>query len=273
MNFLEPLLDLVKDFTVKRAFSFIFLLVLLLGTAWGLELYTGYWHLNRLEKATVLIERISTLDKAGYQDPSLQETRDVVVRDLKQTISPDPSIAVRPSIKPREWLYRNGVKFVCGGLPWFLISLSTLRAVLTKKKDAWYAFFAIQIFTIFFGFVAIAVPDFSVWWIDYVAVPWGIFLFVVVIPTSIAAVAALGKVRENSQRVAITNNLRQIASAAAQFSLDKGTAAKDLSELIAHQYLKGITPIAGESYDALDLHQNQVLTVRTKDGRIFSFPS
>lgn len=73
-------------------------------------------------------------------------------------------------------------------------------------------------------------------------------------PVTIGLVAAMAipafqKVRTTSQEKTITNNLRQLASAADQYFLENGVTSVKTSELIGPDaYLRYLRPVAGETY-------------------------
>jgi len=76
-------------------------------------------------------------------------------------------------------------------------------------------------------------------------------MIVVVIIGLLAAMAipAFQKVRETSQEKAITNNLRQLASAADQYFLEHGVTTITSAELVGtDSYVKSIDAVAGENY-------------------------
>lgn len=77
-------------------------------------------------------------------------------------------------------------------------------------------------------------------------------MIVVVIIGLLAAMAipAFQKVRSTSQEKAITNNLRQISSAAQQYFLETGnTSATVYSDLVGENlYIGTIDKVAGEAY-------------------------
>ena len=76
-------------------------------------------------------------------------------------------------------------------------------------------------------------------------------MIVVVIIGLLAAMAipAFKKVRDNSQTKAITNNLRQLASAADQYFLENGATSVSTSELVGtDKYIKSVDQVAGETY-------------------------
>ena len=78
-------------------------------------------------------------------------------------------------------------------------------------------------------------------------------MIVVVIIGLLAAMAipAFQKVRETSQTKAITNNLRQLASAADQYFLENGVTSVLSADLVGTEegkYVKKFNPVAGETY-------------------------
>lgn len=96
-------------------------------------------------------------------------------------------------------------------------------------------------------------------------------MIVVVIIGLLAAMAipAFQKVRENSRRSAIENNVRMIASAADQYFMETGLTTVALSALVGpNNYIKKpIKVVAGETYDT-DIAQGATYTYTTTDGRV-----
>jgi len=85
-------------------------------------------------------------------------------------------------------------------------------------------------------------------------------MIVVVIIGLLAAMAipAFNKVRLQSRVKAVTNNLRQVASAAQQYMLDKGVTVVTASQLIGtatDDYLRTISPIGQENYATITVDQ------------------
>ncbi|MEO0797019.1 MAG: type II secretion system protein [Verrucomicrobiota bacterium] len=78
-------------------------------------------------------------------------------------------------------------------------------------------------------------------------------MIVVVIIGLLAAMAipAFQKVREQSREKAITNNLRQIASAGQQYILEEGSEDATYARLLAGNYFNDIQVVAGEVYTTL----------------------
>lgn len=78
-------------------------------------------------------------------------------------------------------------------------------------------------------------------------------MIVVVIIGLLAAMAipAFQKVRTTAQTKAITNNLRQLASAADQYFLENGVSTVTSAELVGtDKYVKAVDAVAGETYEA-----------------------
>jgi len=104
-------------------------------------------------------------------------------------------------------------------------------------------------------------------------------MIVVVIIGLLAAMAipAFNKVRTTSQTKAITNNLRQIASAADQYFIENGVATLTETDIIGtNLYVKPLTSVAGEDYSllfnpALPMSFTQ-LTINTGNGLTVKYP-
>jgi prepilin-type N-terminal cleavage/methylation domain-containing protein len=85
-------------------------------------------------------------------------------------------------------------------------------------------------------------------------------MIVVVIIGLLAAMAipAFSKVRAASRTSAVTNNLRQLFSAAQQYMLDKSSVSCSESDLVGSTtdyQLHVLTPVAGENYTTLTVGQ------------------
>jgi len=93
-------------------------------------------------------------------------------------------------------------------------------------------------------------------------------MIVVVIIGLLAAMAvpAFQKVRATSQEKAVTNNLRQLASAADQYFIENGVTTVATTALVgADAYVKALDPVAGETYPA-NVVEGTPLTVTTTSG-------
>jgi type IV pilus assembly protein PilA len=76
-------------------------------------------------------------------------------------------------------------------------------------------------------------------------------MIVVVIIGLLAAMAipAFQKVRSTSQEKAVTNNLRQISSAAQQYFLEQGATSVNLTDIVGtDKYINSIDSVATEAY-------------------------
>ena len=85
-------------------------------------------------------------------------------------------------------------------------------------------------------------------------------MIVVVIIGLLAAMAipTFGVVRQQSRMKAVTNNLRQIATAAAQYMLNNGQTQAAYTDLIGtstDNYIHGVAPVAGEDYTGITVLQ------------------
>jgi len=89
--------------------------------------------------------------------------------------------------------------------------------------------------------------------------------------TAAMAIPAFQKVRTNSQEKAVTNNLRQLASAADQYMLEYGVTEvtyEDLGEYFADGAL---SPVCGEDYSGMVISQDMgELGITLPDGRYIS---
>jgi len=101
-------------------------------------------------------------------------------------------------------------------------------------------------------------------------------MIVVVIIGLLAAMAipAFQKVRANSQDKAVTNNLRQLSSAADQYFLEFGVTTVSSSELVgtnSTQYIKVISTVARETYETNITQGSPVTALGVAGARTISY--
>jgi type IV pilus assembly protein PilA len=102
-------------------------------------------------------------------------------------------------------------------------------------------------------------------------------MIVVVIIGLLAAMAipAFSKVRASARGKAITNNLRQIASAAQQYMLEQGVSSVSESLLegtATNNYIRPIALVSGETYSGLSLTSTVTqLSTSESDGTTVTF--
>ncbi len=94
-------------------------------------------------------------------------------------------------------------------------------------------------------------------------------MIVVVIIGLLAAMAipAFNKVRQQSREKAITNNLRQLVSAAQQYMLENGVTSVSYSSLVGSgKHINSITAAAGEDYTGLSFNETDTqITISTNN--------
>ncbi len=79
------------------------------------------------------------------------------------------------------------------------------------------------------------------------------------------AIPAFQKVRSTSQEKTVTNNLRQIASAADQYFLENGVTEVSIDKLVG-EYIRELNPVAGESYEGMIIRMGEDISVTLGDG-------
>ena len=146
---------LVIDFSWRRTFIAILLVVVVTCAIVGAEWYTGYFQLGRLERATVLLERLAALDqKVEIQSSqALKAMKDRLVSDLNVLVIPAAGGA--QAVPP----FANTRQFVAGALPWLLFSLLWLSD-LRKGDDSAPTIIGVAVFlAVAFGALAAVMPN------------------------------------------------------------------------------------------------------------------
>jgi hypothetical protein len=87
--------------------------------------------------------------------------------------------------------------------------------------------------------------------------------------------AAMAEIQQQSRVKAITNNLRQLSSAAEQYMLDKGVTGASYYDLVGNgtdDYIRSINPVMGEDYSGFYLTQEQTqVMIVAPDGTMVIF--
>lgn len=87
------------------------------------------------------------------------------------------------------------------------------------------------------------------------------------------AIPAFQKVQQTSQEKAVTNNLRQLASAAQQYMLETGESSVTTEQLLGEgKYIPTLPSVAGESYDGMIItSETTEISVTLPDGRTVTY--
>jgi type IV pilus assembly protein PilA len=89
------------------------------------------------------------------------------------------------------------------------------------------------------------------------------------------AIPAFQKVRATSQQKAVMNNLRQLAAAADQYFLETGKKVCGYRDLVGNgpnQYIRSLSPVAGEDYTKMLFRQGQAqISVLLPDGSTVTY--
>ncbi|MCM2274687.1 MAG: hypothetical protein NDI75_07860 [Candidatus Didemnitutus sp.] len=269
--FTDSVSNLIASFNFRRAVALVSILIILGSAAWTVDFYSDFSRLSRLERATALIERMHALDEKKLGD-DLVTVRKRIAAELSAVVAMPVEASQESRSNEtafRDWFARVWKKFASGALPWFLSSLLLLPAAFRKEKNAWAGFFGFQVATIFFGVVVATIPPIGTWIVDYLVLPWGLFVFIAVIPMSVAAATAYRKVRDSSLERAILNNLRQITAAADQYFLEHGASEVAVCDLVGpepHKYIKSLMSVDGERYEDLWVRQGEPVTVVRRNG-------
>lgn len=99
---------------------------------------------------------------------------------------------------------------------------------------------------------------------------------IMLVPTMFAVYPAIAftgfqKVRANSHEKAVTNNLRQIASAADQYFLEEGKNSVRIEDLVGpDKYIRALNPVAGESYEGMVIEAGTDISVTLGNGEVIS---
>jgi hypothetical protein len=193
----QTLEKLFLEFSWRRLILVIFVIALATGVFIGLEKYTAYFQLARLEKATRILERLHQLkaDANLANEEDLQNIHSKLVSDLNVAIS-DSRFSL--PIDYRLW------KFLTAALPWLLFSLIYFARMRKEKQGTTAGVVAAILFGIVFGGLGLLIPEVLWPWLNLVIYPLGHFSLIML------AFMAAGK---EEQRKQSKRKLRRLTSA------------------------------------------------------------
>lgn len=247
LGLLEQILKIAESgLTWKKAFAGILFIMFLVGGLFVFEALTGTWRLARLEKATVILHQLQEIEEDAPLSVELQLSYVSIVEQLNRLLVAEEAAAPPPAASPTKTSRPNQLaKFLSGGAIWFCGIIPFLFLALKKKSGAWPGMIAMIATGAFFGAINMLIPNLFEPWVNLVVIPGLMFFVIFAIPS----ISAFNKVRETSQRKAIMNHLRQLASAADQYFLETGETSVPTEKLIGPEaYVRALNPIAGEVY-------------------------
>lgn len=164
----------VIEFSARRVVAVVLLALLALSGFGAFEWYTSYFRLSRLERSVALLERLSALDLGGKlaQDEALLAIRSEITTRLKETVT-------RPGASSSVAIARSvALKFGAGVAPWLLFLLAYLPSVRSDPSN-WSGVGGALFVGIFFGLLALLIPDTWATWTGLILYSLGHFVLVV----------------------------------------------------------------------------------------------
>ncbi|OFV97203.1 MAG: hypothetical protein A3H94_01935 [Acidobacteria bacterium RIFCSPLOWO2_02_FULL_60_20] len=172
---LEPIVEffekLITDFSWKRLWFVLTILVALLLGFWVYESYTAQFRLARIEKEVALLERLSKLldGTDGLGNEPLKRTFDALTAELEGI--------VRGS-EAGDVLTSGMKKAIASALPWLILAILLLLSPGAFTKQV---FLGMAVMAIPFIYLGARLPDFEASWINYWAYPIGHITLIVVV--------------------------------------------------------------------------------------------
>jgi len=171
---LQTLEKLISEFSWRRLFFIIVVLLLFAITLYTFEWYSGYLRLSRIEKGTNLLDKLANLreNKIIQKDKELSSIYESIIRDLDGFIN-KPTIGT--TVPPLVW------QGLAGAAPYLLLSFFFLPGARRGDPGKKNALIGIIVFAFIFGGIGAILPAFQLSWINYIAYPIGIsviFLFI-----------------------------------------------------------------------------------------------
>ncbi len=143
-RFFDSFEKLIDEFSWRRLFFFIVLLLTLVSVFWGFENYTGYGRLSRIERVATLLNSMQELQSKHTieQDANLSAILNSLKRDLRDfSEKRDTSLTIGSG-----WL-----KALTGASPWLLFSLLYLPKIRAGDRSDLHGLIGALVVAGFFG--------------------------------------------------------------------------------------------------------------------------
>jgi len=170
----EALGQLISDFSWRRAGSALLVLVVILLGFVIYESYTAAFRLGRIERTARILSSLAELEESQglRQDESLSQVYTELTRRLEALAAGTTSGTGIPS---------HLARILAAFAPWFLVGLGFLWQRSRGDKSAGKALGGVVVMSVPFVIGGALLPQMPNGIINYLAYPWGSFLFFIVV--------------------------------------------------------------------------------------------
>ncbi|MCX5668891.1 MAG: hypothetical protein NTX89_02055 [Candidatus Omnitrophica bacterium] len=147
--------ELVLNFTLRRLFYTLILILIVLIVISAFEWYTASFQLNKLEKITKIISEIQSIK-------SNIKSNDAEIMN----ICSEMTTQLQREVKLKTFSLRYGsllIRFLIGLFPWILFSLIYIPSIKRKEQNAFSGMYATLFFGVIIGAIAIFSPIINFW--------------------------------------------------------------------------------------------------------------
>lgn len=168
-DFLEALAKLITEFSWKRFFGLLLLVIIVMLGLSLYERFTSSFRLNRLQKEAEILATLQEIEKKGpMADSKLNNTFSQISQELQEASTYRP-LTLKFAISATPFW-----KFIAGASIWLIFSVLTfIDALKTRKHDDWSVCGFTLVLAVIFGMVGVAIPDQRQVWINYILYPVG----------------------------------------------------------------------------------------------------
>jgi|ERR1051325_5506835 hypothetical protein len=199
-NLFTELLKFFSEFTWKKCFSILVMLLIGFALVSIYELYTSTFRFSRLQKAADLLSKIEEIDSRGTNaSQELLRARNALVTQAVEAIDTKP-ITLKFIPSTLQFSMDSGWKFLAGASFWWAIALTQIRGITDAKKRS--GIFGMTFVGFITGFAGIFIP--SVWWpwFHIFILPWVFLICLVVLVLPIGYFASKRAANKKAQEKA-----------------------------------------------------------------------
>lgn len=168
--------ELLTNFTLKRLFALLFLIVFAYIVFVFYDAHTGSFELGRLQRATDLLEQLHTLQSRGISNNlALAAIHSQVISELTTILEIPTSTA--PAKPSNHFL----LKFGATSLPWLILSLFLMYDTIKKGEQVGNSALGLFAIIIFFALIGGFIPTIKWPWFNLLVYPFLQFVILAII--------------------------------------------------------------------------------------------
>lgn len=194
-HIIESLTKLFTEFTWKKLFIFICIVIVAFAGLMFYESTTKSFKLKRIEHIAEILTKLNSIETSRVlHNKELKETYGNLTKELLEASTIEKMSLKAPDVLHRVREPEAMYKFLTAAILWWLFSLWPFSSFWKGDYGAHGAFISIAAVGILSGAIGVFIPSFSSLWYNYLLVP--LLLFIIIIAVFAAIMVYSDKLAE-----------------------------------------------------------------------------